>query len=149
MFAEAGGLTLGAGAVTAPAALDAAAEPAPLTGAAEAEAEGVGGASESSPRSPGLRQMITAMPQAVTIRSIAMNATSFCFADGPRGRMTIVGVLARRGFTGRSGMRIVMCPRPEGGNGCGVNGCDATCGPELGWAGATPCGPDGACAAGT
>jgi hypothetical protein len=62
----------------------------------------------SSPSQRGFRQMITAMPHAVTSRSIAMNARSFCFADGPRGRTTTVAVLPRRGFTGRSGMRIVI-----------------------------------------
>ena len=63
----------------------------------------------SIPSSFGLRQMITAMPHAVTRSSIAMNATSFCFVDGPRWRTTMVFVLARRGFTGRSGIRIVSC----------------------------------------
>ena len=62
-----------------------------------------------------------------------MNATSFCFAEGPRARITTVGVLPRRMPTGRSGMRIVMFPAAAWrGNGCGVKGCDATCGPELG-----------------
>jgi hypothetical protein len=107
------------------------AEVAPKPGAGETEAEGT--PPGSSPRSRGLRQMITAMPHAVTSKSIAMNATSFCFAEGPRIRMTTVGVLARRGFsTGRSGMRIVICGPLRAGNGAGVNGCEAASGPELG-----------------
>lgn len=84
-------------------------ERAPVAGDAEADADGAG-AGRSSPRRPGLRQMITAIPQAVTSRSIAMNATSFCFAEGPRRRMTIVGIFARRMLTGRSGIRIVIWP---------------------------------------
>ena len=64
--------------------------------------------SASRPSQRGLRLMITAMPQAVTSINIAMNATSFCFAEGPRGRTTTVGVLPRRGFIGRSGMRTVI-----------------------------------------
>lgn len=78
----------------------------------------------SSPSNRGFRQMITAMPHAVTSNSIAMNASSFCFADGPRGRTTTVAVLPRRGFTGRSGMRMVICGPPRGctGIGCGVAG---------------------------
>lgn len=84
-------------------------EMAPVAGDADADGAGAG-AGRSSPRRPGFRQMITAIPQAVTRRSIAMNATSFCFAEGPRRRMTIVGVFARRMLTGRSGIRIVICP---------------------------------------
>ena len=78
----------------------------------------------SSPSNRGFRQMITAMPHAVTSNSIAMNASSFCFADGPRERTTTVAVLPRRGFTGRSGMRMVICGPPRGctGIGCGVAG---------------------------
>ena len=78
----------------------------------------------SRPSQCGLRQMITAMPQAVTSKSIAMNARSRCLVDGPRGRTTMVGVLPRRAFTGRSGMRIVICGPPRGctGMGCGVAG---------------------------
>lgn len=78
----------------------------------------------SSPSNRGFRQMITAMPHAVTSNSIAMNASSFCFADGPRVRTTTVAVLPRRGFTGRSGMRMVICGPPRGctGIGCGVAG---------------------------
>ena len=89
--------------------LDALPDAAPVAGAADADGAGAG-ADRSSPSSAGLRQMITAIPQAVTRRSIAMNATSFCIADGPRRRMTIVGVFARRMLTGRSGIRIVICP---------------------------------------
>lgn len=132
-------------------ALGALTDPVPA-GATEADVEDADDPSGSRPRSRGLRQMITAMPQAVTSTSIAMKATSFCFADGPRGRITIVGVLPRRMLpAGRSGMRIVMCPAPRGctGNACGVNGCDAAWGPELGCPGAMPCGPDGCCAVGT
>ena len=92
-------------------------------GVVEGPADGVG-PKLSSPSNRGFRQMITAMPHAVTSNSIAMNASSFCFADGPRGRTTTVAVLPRRGFTGRSGMRMVICGPPRGctGIGCGVAG---------------------------
>ena len=85
-----------------------------------AEPAGASGTVGSSPSQRGLRQMITAMPHAVTSRSIVMNAMSFCFADGPRGRTTSVGVLPSRalrapgGTGGRSGMRIVGCAAPRG-----------------------------------
>jgi hypothetical protein len=65
------------------------------------------GATKSNPSMPsheGWRQMMTAMPTAVTRSSIAMNAASFCTVDGPRLRTTTVGFFGR---LGRSGMRIV------------------------------------------
>lgn len=92
------------------------------------------------PSHPGFRQMMTAIPHAVTRTSIAMNATSFCAALGPRGRTTTV---IARGRRGRSGMRIVGCatPRCTGngggvyGDGIGVTGASEP-GPELGMPGA-------------
>lgn len=95
----------------------------------------------SSPSQRGLRQMITAIPHATKSSSIAMNAKSFCFGDGPRTRTTRVGVLARRGLSGRSGIRIVSCATPRWGNARGVCGYDGLagaafrCGPDGGWPG--------------
>ena len=69
---------------------------------------GTGGT--SIPINAGFLQMITAMPTAVTRRSAAMNARSFCFGDGVRLRTTIVADFCRfgwSGLTGRSGIRIV------------------------------------------
>lgn len=66
------------------------------------------GGGGSRPTHAGRCQITTAIPHAVEMRSIAMNATSFCFVVGPRGRTTTVGVFGRRGFSGRSGMRIVI-----------------------------------------
>ena len=112
---------------------------APVADGTEVDTDGDG--PESSPSKRGFRTMITAIPQAVQSRSIAMNAMSFCFAEGPRGRTTIVGVFPRRGLSGRSGMRIVIWPGRAGANACGgvcgyaTAGAADGCGPELGWAG--------------
>lgn len=82
--------------------------------APDVEAVGAGiGKIGSSPSQRGFRQMITAIPHATKSSSIAMKATSFCFGDGPRTRTTRVGVLARRGLSGRSGIRIVICATPR------------------------------------
>ena len=98
----------------------------PVVGAVVAVGGPQGGMppSVSSPSHFGFRQMITAIPHAVTRSNIAMNARSRCLVLGPRGRTTMVGVLPRRAFTGRSGMRIVICGAPRGctGIGCGVCG---------------------------
>jgi len=83
----------------------------------DAALDGGRGTVGSRPSQRGFRQMMTAIPQAVTRRSIAMKARSFCLADGPRGRTTSVGVLPRRGFNGRSGMRIVICATARAGAG--------------------------------
>ncbi len=98
-------------------------------------ARGRGTLSGTSPSHCGFRQMITAMPHAVTRTSIAMKATSFCAVDGPRGRMTTVIARGRRGL---SAMRIVIwfAPRPAGVNGSGVNGSDD--GPRCAAAGIEP-----------
>ena len=119
---------------------------------AGAEVGGATGCAGSRPIQRGLRQMITAMPHAVTRSSIAMKARSFCFADGPRGRTTSVGVLPRRaliafapgGTSGRSGMRIVICAAARGFIGGVANGGGAlaVCGPDPGCP--MSCGPDGA-----
>ena len=58
----------------------------------------------SSPSQLGLRHTMTAVPTAVTRRSIAMNTASFWKVDGPRGRTTTVGV---RGRLGRSAIGTV------------------------------------------
>lgn len=105
-------------------------------GAVVATAVG-GGALGTRPSHPGFRQMMTAIPHAVTSTSIAMKATSFCAALGPRGWTTTV---IARGRRGRSGIRIVGCIAPRGtANGGGVNGCDGTWG--IGVTGASDAGP--------
>jgi hypothetical protein len=84
------------------------------------DTKAVSGMFGSSPSQRGWRQMITAIPHAVTSSNIATKAASFCFIDGPRARTTIVGVLARRGTIGRSGMRTVICAGLRGLRPCGV-----------------------------
>ena len=104
---------------------------------AETDADGAAPGTPSSP-SHRLKKMIPATPAAVQSTSIAAKATSFCVAEGPRGRTTTVAVFPRRGLSGRSGIRIVICPARAGANewggvcGYATAGDTFGCGPELG-----------------
>lgn len=77
----------------------------------------------------GLRQTMTAIPQHVTSTSIATKATSFCLAEGPRRRTTIVCARGRRGRLTIGTVCFIAPLFAEAGtagalNCGGVKGCD-------------------------